>query len=365
MVGIKTQAQFSLKIQPVDPMELVEMASLCARFGGQSVHALDSTIGMSRFKTSFSSPVKGLEHKFQVYYNQNLCVINFRGSQPNVESWMANAYASMIPAKGELEIDGQKWQYDFSDHPKAAVHSGYVLAIAFLYDDLKNQIQDAVQKGCRQLRIIGHSQGGGIASLFHAFVVQHQEALGLQKVGVKSYTFGAPMIGNAAFYEWHHKNLAKRHLSFHTANEEDPVPDLPLEYNDQNYIEKHLKEALVNGGSIQWTRLTKDVLSNYFKEDIKKIVHDIGYSIQDQVSQYNVPVTLPEPVEDVNYKKLGYRVEVAPYPVPVSLLREKSGSWTDQWMPEGPLFFQHYSGTYYKACFQKYFPVLFEVFEES
>lgn len=353
--------QYSLKIHPENPYVVAQMAGLISEYNALSKVGAKCDFEFARnFETTFVAPVKGLDNQFLVHKSHQTTVLNFRGSQPNAESWMANTYASIIPAKGVIEMDGSPWHYNFSDADGAGVHSGYALAIAFMWEDLKKQIHLSLKEDIDTLYIIGHSQGGALASLFHAYISQND--LGLSHVFVKAITFGAPMVGNKKFVDWYNLNLGYRFKGVHIANKEDMVPDLPLEYNDENYIEKHLFQMITDPENINWTNLTKDVIGNYFEEDIQSIVGDIGGAIDNHVDQYKVPVQMPEPLKDVNYRKLEKRILLSPIPIPKKDKEKESSEegWFSSWLPEEPLFYQHYGTSYLKAWLLKFFPSLAE-----
>ena len=74
-----------------------------------------------RFRPVYRSPVVGLENRWDLWTDGgSTAVISLRGTTTNSTSWLANFYAAMVPAKGELQLDaGEKFTYQLADHPKA------------------------------------------------------------------------------------------------------------------------------------------------------------------------------------------------------------------------------------------------------
>ena len=62
----------------------------------------------------------------------------------------------MIPAKGQLQISNtERFEYDFAENPKAAVHVGWTIATAFLSKDMLPKIDSFYNKGSHDFYIVG------------------------------------------------------------------------------------------------------------------------------------------------------------------------------------------------------------------
>lgn len=87
-----------------------------------------------------------------------------RGTTEKPESWLANFYAAMVPAKGEIKLnDTEIFRYQLATNPKAAVHIGWLLGMAYLSKEIAPKIDSLCKTGIKEFLIMGHSQGGAIS----------------------------------------------------------------------------------------------------------------------------------------------------------------------------------------------------------
>src|SRR5690606_37934119 len=98
-----------------------------------------------------------------------------RGTTEKAESWLANFYAAMVPAKGELHLSNDDiFKYNLASNPKAAVHVGWLLGTAILSKEIVPKIKEQYQKGTKSILITGHSQGGAICYLLTSYLYSLQ-----------------------------------------------------------------------------------------------------------------------------------------------------------------------------------------------
>jgi len=137
----------------------------------------------------------------QVYVakdDKNLVVV-FRGSQSpdsidGFKDWLlTNANNYLILPEGELGTDFA------AAGVGARFHLGYMGALAEIWEPLFAAVNAAQSESERLLWVTGHSLGGGLA-LLAAWRFQRQ-FLAVHEI----YTFGAPMVGNAAAAEAFHE----------------------------------------------------------------------------------------------------------------------------------------------------------------
>lgn len=178
----------------------------------------------------YKSGEVGLVNHWQLWLKDNqVAVICTRGSTREGESWLANLFAAQIPAKGSLQIEKDfTFQYDLSDHPRAAVHAGYVFSSAFLIRDIMPRIDSCYRAGIRDFILSGHSQGGGITYMVSAYLLR------LQKLGIlpadmriKVYTSASPKPGNL-YFAYSYETMVGEGWSNHVVNTEDWVPQSPF-----------------------------------------------------------------------------------------------------------------------------------------
>src|SRR5690606_17113241 len=124
-----------------------------------------------------------------------------RGSTLNQASWLANFYAAMVPAKGELQLSKDEvFSYELASSPLAAVHVGCLVATGFLAGDIQGQIDSCYSEGMKEFLIVGHSQGGAIAYLLTAHLLNLQKQQKLpHDIRFKTYCSAAPKPGNLYF----------------------------------------------------------------------------------------------------------------------------------------------------------------------
>ncbi len=206
---------------------------------------LNETNGVPRFRE-----VLGLDAKLisvdntQVYIAQNdrAIVAAFRGSEApdsldGLKDWLlTNANDLLILPEGRIGTDFA------AAGVGARFHRGFLEALAAIWEPLFARLDDALKARERPLWVTGHSLGGALAllaswRLLQNFIPVHQV-----------YTFGAPMIGNAAAAQAFENEFSGK--IFRYVDREDLVPLLPavsLVANIYNHclIEVSLGEAPV------------------------------------------------------------------------------------------------------------------------
>ena len=101
-----------------DAEEYRELLTLSAQFGDSAYRK--TLLPASGYRHSYRSPVMGLENRWDLWEGKDRAVISIRGTTTTEVSWMANFYAAMVPARGELQLsDSLKFSYDLATHPRA------------------------------------------------------------------------------------------------------------------------------------------------------------------------------------------------------------------------------------------------------
>jgi predicted lipase len=209
------------------PLELIEDAKGDSRNAqflalASDLSYLSQAEGAEAFRTQL-----GLEAQLismgntQVYVatNNDHIVVAFRGTESpttidGLKDWLLTDAANLlIQPEGDIGTD-------FAAAGVAARwHEGFMKALASVWDPLTEAVQAERKKNDRPIWITGHSLGGALALLAtwrfkRKFVPVHQ-----------TYTFGAPMVGNAETAEAIDRELPER--IFRYVNDKDPVPMLP------------------------------------------------------------------------------------------------------------------------------------------
>jgi len=101
----------------------------------------------------------------------------------------------------------------------AKFHQGFVNAIADIWDPVYQAIDAEMKASERPLWITGHSLGGALAVLAAWLCTRKFQSVH------QVYTFGAPMVGNAAASQAINQALPNK--IFRYVNGPDPIPKLP------------------------------------------------------------------------------------------------------------------------------------------
>jgi hypothetical protein len=184
----------------------------------------------THFKSLYKSPVVGLDNRWELWKNEeSVGVLNIRGTTQNPIGWLENFYAAMVPAKGELKLTNDfTFQYQLADNPKAAVHIGWLVGMAFLARDIVPKIDSCYKAGIKEFLIMGHSQGGAIVYLLtsHLYSLQKQNKLP-KDIRFKTYASASPKAGNT-YYGYEYESLIDGGWGYNVINSADWVPELPF-----------------------------------------------------------------------------------------------------------------------------------------
>jgi len=182
------------------------------------------------FKMIYQSQPIGLDNLWDLWTNEkNQAVISIRGTTGKPESWLANFYAAMVPAKGELKLnENEVFQYKLATNPKAAVHVGWLLSMAFLSKEIVPKIDSLYKTGTKEFLIMGHSQGGAISFLLTSYLYNLQQLNQLsQDIRFKTYCSAGPKPGNL-YYAYEYEAMTQGGWAFNVVNSADWVPEMPI-----------------------------------------------------------------------------------------------------------------------------------------
>jgi hypothetical protein len=182
-----------------------------------------------KFHRIYRSPAIGLDNLWDLWISSDsLVALSIRGSTSKPESWVENFFSVMVPAKGSLHIaDDFIFNYTLAENPQAAVHTGWLIGMAFVSQDMLPRIDSLYRLGYRNFYIVGYSQGGAIAYLLTAYFYNLQKQGKLPAdIRFKTYCNAAPKPGNLFFaYEYEHQTHG---WAFNVVNAADWVPQSPL-----------------------------------------------------------------------------------------------------------------------------------------
>ncbi|MCC3158748.1 lipase family protein [Hymenobacter sp. 15J16-1T3B] len=221
------------RLQPgFDRAEYLELLRLHARLADDSSFYA-GIAPPQQFRRVYRSPVVGLDNRWELWHNgRGVAVVSIRGTTIKAESWLANFYAAMLPARGELRLSStQTFRYALADNPRAAVHAGWLVGTAALAPDILARLDSCYRRGTRDVLLMGHSQGGAIAFLLTAHLRQLQRQGQLPAdLRLKTYCSAAPKPGNQYFaYEYEAgSHTPQGSWSVNVVNAADWVPETPV-----------------------------------------------------------------------------------------------------------------------------------------
>ncbi|HRG23809.1 MAG TPA: lipase family protein [Chitinophagaceae bacterium] len=218
-------------LQPgFDPVEYNDLLSLA--FHGSSIpDSNERKTKKDRYQLVFRSPEVGLMNRWSLFLREDqVAVINIRGTVKNATSWSANFYAPMIPATGSLQLnDSTVFNYQLAENPGAAVHAGWTIALGHLAPSILDQVNKLYkEKGIRQFIVSGHSQGGAIAFLTRSWLhYEQQKGTVPKEIVFKTYCSAAPKPGNLN-YTYDFDYLTRGGWGLTVVNAYDWVPESPF-----------------------------------------------------------------------------------------------------------------------------------------
>ncbi len=289
------------KILPgFDKSEFLEMLKISS-YQGDSLYNPDLPPPL-KFKKIYRSPTMGLDNRWDLWLSdQSTAVISIRGTTTESSSWLENFYAAMVPAKGKLKLSNDfSFDYHLCDDDKAAVHTGWLIATAFLSRDILPRIDSLAKNGVHEFYIMGHSQGGAIAFLLNAYFrdLQKQKQLPADFV-FKTYCSAAPKPGNLYFaYAFEHMN--KGGWAYTVVNSADWVPEAP--FSIQTTMDFNPSNPFVNAKSaIKKAPFFKRLALNCFYNSLdkptkkankryqKQLGKTLGIFIKKSLPEYEIP----------------------------------------------------------------------------
>ncbi len=373
--GIAAHAQL---MPGVDAAEVRDMSALCTTHTFSDLYGDDTPIIPTGYERVYVSPALGLDNQFQVFRRGTVGVVEIRGSTANALSWMANMHASMIPARGTIQVAERAFPYHFVDDTAASVHAGYALGISFIADGVVAQVQELAGQGVHDVIITGHSQGGALALLLRAFLEHVPRGTFEGAVRFKTYAFAHPMVGNKAFNDEYVRRFQKVGLgSYSIVNPQDPVIRMPVRVDDGSLGATELLQSMLFGREGFNARSTmQTALTRLFANQLVGLSSSMSGSIEKRIAGAVGEVHMPPYRAAMNYQPMAAAIELEPFPYPL-ILQDSSILANDSIMrvePRGadgvfmnrdlyrrsPSFYQHKPYNYYVAVLRRYFPQAYE-----
>ncbi len=229
-----SQSLFGQVLKPdFDKSEYIEMLKI-----NQKVHIAldkwdnDTSVPLpTEYKFAYRSPIVAFDNIWDLWIHkqQPVAVVSIQGSIATEASFLANFYAAMVSAKGELQLDKDfLFNYTLAENPNAAVHVGWLISMAYLSKTIEPKIDSLYKSGIKDFILTGHSQGGGITFLLTAYLENLKKQNKLpQDIQFKTYCSAGPKPGNL-FFAYEYEKMTSKGWACNVVNTADWVPDVPF-----------------------------------------------------------------------------------------------------------------------------------------
>lgn len=210
-----------------DPKESYDLLALNKVFDSVPAPWFDEVAENYRF--AYRSPEIGLDNSWDLWLRQDsTAVLMLRATTSDPKSILADFLCAMSPAQGKVVIAaGDTVAYKLAEHPKAAVHTGFLIGFAYLAKDIRPKVDSLYAKGYRNFIVAGHSQGGALCYFVSSWLHYLEKDGNLPGLTVKTYASASPKTGNM-YFAYNYDNIMRGGWAFSLVNSEDPVPDMPL-----------------------------------------------------------------------------------------------------------------------------------------
>ncbi|GAA0875403.1 hypothetical protein GCM10009118_18120 [Wandonia haliotis] len=282
----------------------------------------DAVFRSDKYDRIYRSPVVGLLNRWDLWMrkDKNEIGISLRGTAPEALSWLANFYAAMIPARGEIKInDSLTFNYKLAERSDATVHAGWTFGLGSMASDIVQKIDSCYRTGVKNVLIFGHSQGGALSHLTTAYLRYLQKDGKLPAdIVFKTYASAAPKPGNLYFaYDYEHLTFGG--WSYTVVNPEDWVPETPITVqtsedfattNPFRYVKPMLKkQKLLVRMALKGAYNSMDKSTKKARKNVKK---QLGYRTGKLIQKSKPQYVQPEFSRGIYYTRAGIPVVLMP-----------------------------------------------------
>lgn len=306
-------AQTTILKPGFDKAEYIELMKMHARLYDTTKNKIPYPV---HFRSVYNSPIVGMDNRWDLWTSKKspVAVINLRGTTKNPVSWLQNFYAAMVPAQGELKLANDfTFKYHLAENPRAAVHVGWLIGVAYLAKDILPKIDSCYKKGIKEFIVMGHSQGGALTFLMtsHLYSLQKQGVLP-KDIRFKTYCSAGPKVGNI-YYAYEYENLIDGGWGINIVNGADWVPQTPFSVQNLSDFNETNPFRDIDGVLKKQKFFTRIALRHAYKQ-LKKPSEKAQRHYQKYLGNYvskMVKKTLPEFQPPVYVKTSDY-VRIGP-----------------------------------------------------
>jgi hypothetical protein len=244
--------------------------------------------------------------------------------------------------------------------------------MAYLSKDILYHINILNNQDIFNIIITGHSQGGALANMLRAYLENLSNFEISKKNKFKTYAFAAPMVGNKEFIAEYNARYCDDNSSFNIIIPSDPIPNMPFSYDENSNLKDNFNTFLYDYDSFSSKKVMNDIFFNSFEKRVNRGVKKMSNTVSHRISKDLGTVVMPAYDQDLNYYRIGNRIEISAVPYP-KILKDSSILQNDTLLakykigPDGyfinkglykkePWAYQHKPYNYYVSILQSYFP---------
>ncbi len=267
----------------------------------------------SGYKHVYRSHASGLDNRWDLFISEdNIGIIEVRGTTSKTRSWLENFYAAQVPATGSLQIgENEKFNYKLAEDPQASVHAGWLTGLASMIPSIIDNINEYYAKGVKEFLLMGHSQGGAIVFLLDSYLHYDLYDLIPDDIIFKTYNSAAPKPGNL-YYAYDYDFINRGGWAFRVVNNIDWVPETPIsvqtleDFNEVNPF----TDMETFTASMGW--LEKVVMKAVFRKTDRslrkarnRLLKYLGFKVFGFVEDYMDGMVEPAYAPSMNYMPAG------------------------------------------------------------
>ncbi len=308
-------------LQPgFDKAEYAELMKVSARTSAKPAY-YDTMPAPEHFKMLYQSPPMGMDNLWDLWENDHkVGVISIRGTTAQSVSWLANFYCAMVPAKGEIQVTKDYlFKYQLAANPRAAVHIGWLLSLAYLTKDMMPRIDSLYKTGVKDMLIMGHSQGGAIAFLLTAYLytLQQQGTLPAD-IRFKTYCSAGPKPGNR-YFSYDYQVMTQNGWGYNVVNAADWVPETPFsiqttnDFNNTNPF-KNAAKGMKSMGFVKGLalRYVYNRMDNITQRAAKRYIRNLGSRVGGMLQKTLPGFKSPAYASTMDYAAAGHTIVLQP-----------------------------------------------------
>lgn len=265
------------------------------------------------YTLEYRSDELGLDNRWDLWLrDDNVGMIEIRGTTAKTSSWLENFYAGMVPATGSIQVrGGDKFKYKLAEDADAAVHVGWLTGLATLEPTIVAKINEYYDKGVKEFILMGHSQGAAITFLLNSYLHYDISNKIPDDIHFKTYNSAAPKPGNL-YYAYDYNFINRGGWAFRIVNTADWVPESPIsvqtlkDFNEVNPF----GDPKAFTANMSWLEgvVVKSIFNKMdrsLKKAQKRLLKYLGFKMYKFVEDYMPGMEEPVYVESMNYVPAG------------------------------------------------------------